>query len=452
MPSRRTSKQRIQAIRNRQRKVHKPRPEAYAAPQSDNPQDMAEHTQQDLTESAQAQSSLVPYNPRLINRSRLQLQLGDWEKLADLDDHELEHNPAAAELQLLAAAGHLQKGGEQARARARALIDSAIEAGLNREAVARILIGGASNTLGRIAALTGHSDHRVLRCFRSALSVSDPAADMELMLHPMAARQLITLAAKTGSHSVKEMAQRVAADMVYLGSNAYGEPGAASKKEGDTVSIVSDSWRPKGGAFSDIATDNERLHKSREELHEYWRSSQQAPLGYTAVDKKRSVRLVELVQQYVGSGTILEIGANAGRNLHYLHAAGFTNLEGIEISPTAVAMLRESFPELSDINIHVGAVEDIIGGFADNSFECVFTMAVLEHLHYESEWIFAHMARIARSIITVEDELRSGERHFARNYERIFTKHGMRQVHLEGREKFGLPTGFAARVFKEHSR
>ena len=210
MPSRRTTKQRIQAIRNRQRKVHKSRPEAYAAPQWDNPQDMAERTQQGLTESAEAQSSLVPYNPRLINRSRLQLQLGDWEKLADLDDHELEHNPAAAELQLLAAAGHLQKGGEQARARARALIDSAIEAGLDRESVARILIGGASNTLGRIAALSDRSDEKVMHHFRSAVAIAVPDADTDLLLQPTATRQLVQLARVSGSAALMDMAQRTA--------------------------------------------------------------------------------------------------------------------------------------------------------------------------------------------------------------------------------------------------
>ncbi len=210
MPSRRTSKQRIQAIRTRQRKARKLRPEAYAAPQSNNPQDRAEHTQQDLTASAQAQSSLVPYNPRLLNRSRLQLQLGDWEKLADLDDHELEHNPAAAELQLLAAAGHLQKGGEQARARARALIVCAMEAGLNRESVARILIGGASNTLGRIAALSDRPDDKVMHHFRSAIAIAVPDADTDLLLQPTATRQLVQLARASGSEALMDMAQRTA--------------------------------------------------------------------------------------------------------------------------------------------------------------------------------------------------------------------------------------------------
>ena len=210
MPSRRTSKQRIQAIRSRPHKARKPRPSTRLARQPGEPKDTADHTQQDLTRTAQAQSSLVPYNPRLLNRSRLQLQLGDWERLADLDDHELQHNPAAAELQLLAAAGHLQKGGEQARARARALIDSAMEAGLNRESVARILIGGASNTLGRIAALSDRPDDKVMHHFRSAIAIALPDADTDLLLQPTATRQLVQLARASGSEALMDMAHRTA--------------------------------------------------------------------------------------------------------------------------------------------------------------------------------------------------------------------------------------------------
>ncbi|NDY96287.1 hypothetical protein [Wenzhouxiangella limi] len=219
MPSRRTSKQRIQAIRSRPHKARKPRPDTHVARQPNEPKDTADHTQQDLTRTAQAQSNLVPYNPRLLNRSRLQLQLGDWEKLADLDDHELQHNPAAAELQLLAAAGHLQKGGEHARSRARALLDRAIGAGMDSESVARILIGGASNTLGRIAALTHRPDQKVMNHFRSAIALAAPDADIDLVLKPTATRQLISLAEASGSSVIWEMAQYAAMGQILSNSS-----------------------------------------------------------------------------------------------------------------------------------------------------------------------------------------------------------------------------------------
>ncbi len=213
MPSNKSSRQRIQAIRKRPRKDRQARGPAPNTPELNAPEAPQNQAQKDLQDVQQAKSGLselVPYNPRLLNRSRTQLQLGDWEKLADLDEHELQHNPAAAELRLLAAAGYLQKGGDQAKARARSLLQSAIEAGLDREFVARILIGGASNTLGRIAALSDRSDDKVMHHFRSAIAIAVPDADAELLLQPTATRQLVQLTRASGSAALMGMAQRTA--------------------------------------------------------------------------------------------------------------------------------------------------------------------------------------------------------------------------------------------------
>lgn len=160
------------------------------------------------TAQESAESSLVPYNPRLLNRAHTRLQLGDWEQLAELDAHELAHNPASAELRLLAAAGHLQRGGDQSKARARDLIESAIGAGMSRESVARMLIGGASNTLGRIAALSERPDKKIMHHFRAAIDIAVPDADTDLLLQPMVTRQLARLARASGSDTLREMAQR----------------------------------------------------------------------------------------------------------------------------------------------------------------------------------------------------------------------------------------------------
>ena len=213
MPSNKSSRQRIQAIRKRPRKDRQARGPGPNTPELNAPETPQNQAQKDLQDVQQTKSDLaelVPYNPRLLNRSRTQLQLGDWEKLADLDVHELEHNPAAAELRLLAAAGCLQKGGDQAKARARTLMKSAIDAGLDRESVARILIGGASNTLGRIAALSDRSDDKVMHHFRSAIALAVPDADAELLLQPTATRQLVQLARASGSAALMDMAQRTA--------------------------------------------------------------------------------------------------------------------------------------------------------------------------------------------------------------------------------------------------
>src|SRR3546814_8910797 len=92
--------------------------------------------------------------------------------------------------------------------------------------------------------------------------------------------------------------------------------------------------------------------RSKDELHSYWRNANDAAnapelyLGVKESQKKRSSFLVELVSAQVGQeARILELGCNVGRNLHYLHQAGYTNLHAIEINEEAVRLLRESFPD-----------------------------------------------------------------------------------------------------------
>lgn len=192
-----SSRKRIRAIRNRRNQAREKGVQAQTSGRASRANaDIATDRKSGLVEERplwRDDNALAAYNPRLLHQSRTQLQLGDWEKLADLDEYELEHNPAALELQLLAAAGHLQKGGEQARDRARALLDRAIEAGLDRESVARILIGGAFNSLGRCAALSNQSIARVRKHFTSAVTVIAPDVDAEALVFPHATRQILML-------------------------------------------------------------------------------------------------------------------------------------------------------------------------------------------------------------------------------------------------------------------
>lgn len=209
--------------------------------------------------------------------------------------------------------------------------------------------------------------------------------------------------------------------------------------------------RATGRALTWLTRPIRRLsQRSRADLHDYWRNSIQSPTSYAEADPKRSTMLVELLREYVGEGPILEIGPNAGRNLHYLREAGYEALTGIEISPVAVEEMRSRYPELADANVLVGPVEEHIRSFGDGEFACVFSMAVLEHIHRDSEWVFGEMARIARTVVTIEDEDTVSERHFPRDYRRVFESTGLRQVFemtLDA-NKHGLGSAFKARVFK----
>jgi len=197
------------------------------------------------------------------------------------------------------------------------------------------------------------------------------------------------------------------------------------------------------------------VYKKSCELHQYWRRPWGCNLPqYYLEGKIRSQFLVEIIKKYAKPNAgILEIGCNVGRNLNYLFLAGFKKLEGIEISENAVHLLKKFYPEMArNAIIHNAPVERIIKNFRDNEFDVVFTMAVFEHIHTDSEWIFPEVARITKDIlITIEDEIGFlSWKHFPRNYKKVFETLGMKQI-----EEFncsaidGLGSNFFARIFKK---
>lgn len=194
--------------------------------------------------------------------------------------------------------------------------------------------------------------------------------------------------------------------------------------------------------------------KSRAELHEYWRAPNDTanPPDYYLQGEPRSRFLLDLIQQHVGSaGSILEIGCNVGRNLHFLYQAGYRSLAGIEISAGALEMMRQHFGEMAAHSriIH-SPVEDAIRALRDREFDAVYTMAVLEHIHPDSEWIFREMVRVCgKCLITIEDEGDISPRHFPRNYRQVFEPLGLRQVYERPSGDIqGLPAPTVARVFR----
>lgn len=192
----------------------------------------------------------------------------------------------------------------------------------------------------------------------------------------------------------------------------------------------------------------------RDLLLQYWKSpwdGSNIPREYLE-GRARSLFLVEIVKRYNKTNArILEIGSNVGRNLNYLFLAGFKELSGIEISENAVQLLKELYPEMaSHVKIYNISVEELIKDFKDGEFDVVFTMAVLEHIHPDSEWVFPQVARITKHVlITIEDELSLSWRHFPRNYKDIFEPLGMKQVEaLNCSDVDGLGNSFFARIFR----
>ena len=147
---------------------------------------------------------------------------------------------------------------------------------------------------------------------------------------------------------------------------------------------------------------------------------------------------------------ILEVGCNVGRNLEYLRRAGYKNLTGIEVSPRALDMMKGWFPDLYEmVAFHPGSIEDEIEGYRENSYDVVFSMAVLQHIHPDSEWIFEEIARVAKhGIVTIEDEARHTTTMWPRNYRHIFETEGFLQAHyMNCAEVTGLMHSYHARRF-----
>ncbi|MDQ3968783.1 MAG: class I SAM-dependent methyltransferase [Thermoproteota archaeon] len=199
---------------------------------------------------------------------------------------------------------------------------------------------------------------------------------------------------------------------------------------------------------------NQSVQKSKDELQKYWRNSDKMnnnPSGYLQGSSKRSEYLVSLVKQYVKpDASILELGSNVGRNLNHLWKAGHHNLSGVEINPEALKLMKQNFPHMQVIT-YEGSIEDRIKELGE--YDLIFTMAVLEHIHSDSEWLFSEMSRKAkRYLITIEGEKKNvSELHFPRNYKNIFEGLGLQQVyekHLSQKE--GLNTNFYARVFSRN--
>ncbi len=168
--------------------------------------------------------------------------------------------------------------------------------------------------------------------------------------------------------------------------------------------------------------------KSREEIHEYWKH---CSAKGNLLPIERSLFLVEIIKRYITtSASIIEIGCSVGRNLNYLFLNGFQNLAGIEISESAIRLLEQSYPKLAEqAVIYNESAEEALGKIPSEEFTLVFTMAVLQHIHPSSEFIFDEIARITGGyFITIEIEHVRTWSAFPRNYKTIFESLGFKQV------------------------
>jgi SAM-dependent methyltransferase len=185
-----------------------------------------------------------------------------------------------------------------------------------------------------------------------------------------------------------------------------------------------------GPAFGQYVGRRYRRMDKQASLHEFWRKPeppQNNPQHYVRATG-RSQALLEIISDLPTDARILEIGCNAGRNIAYLFDHGYTGVEGVEINPHAVELLRTVFPQLADREIHIGAAGETLPKFADDEFDLVYTMAVLEHIHPDESSVFDDMARIGKQVLAIEPEGRLSHRQFPHDIPKEFGDRGLTMV------------------------
>ena len=188
-----------------------------------------------------------------------------------------------------------------------------------------------------------------------------------------------------------------------------------------------------------------------EELREYWSNppdEKNKPDAYRD-EIGRSDYLVRVLDRYISKDDkIFELGCNIGRNLNHLFINGYKNLEAVEINTGALEELRRSFPEMAaEAKLNNAAAEDFMPTLKDDSFDVMFTMAVLLHIHPDSEWIFEHMVRATKKyLVIIEAETSVEYKLYARDYKAIYEGLGMKEVF---NETMPIMENYTTRIFKK---
>lgn len=130
-------------------------------------------------------------NPSVVDGGELELartqwQFGDWDSLAQLDLNSLRTHPDRAKLALLGGVGLLQSGKIESGKKA---INLALNWGGDRKLVRRALLAGASNSLGRAAALAGDLG-RAKRALIEGVVISSLGGDRSLIARARIEHQL----------------------------------------------------------------------------------------------------------------------------------------------------------------------------------------------------------------------------------------------------------------------
>lgn len=191
-----------------------------------------------------------------------------------------------------------------------------------------------------------------------------------------------------------------------------------------------------------------------EDVHNYWKNPED--FGNTTeeyLSQNESAKLMcSLIKKLLGvkkDKSIIELGCNCGRNLNNLAIEGYTNLSGIDISQKAINLMKAKYPEIYyNSNIKIDSLEASLPKIKDNSFDVVFSLAVLMHIPYQSNSIFKEIVRISKQyVITLENEIMPHVwSHYPRDYKKIFEDLGMEEVYFINQN---IIKNYMVRIFKK---
>jgi FkbM family methyltransferase len=128
-------------------------------------------------ESLDVHDAIDAYDDSLLEYSRKQWQLGDWDTLVKLDREQIQHHPDRKVLALLAAAGHLQLGNHEL---AKANIRLAAKWGCEKKLIARVLVSSVQNNVANALLLSGDED-KAAEKYQAAIKMGTPGMEVRLM-------------------------------------------------------------------------------------------------------------------------------------------------------------------------------------------------------------------------------------------------------------------------------
>lgn len=196
---------------------------------------------------------------------------------------------------------------------------------------------------------------------------------------------------------------------------------------------------------------------TKQQAHERWATADHD--AYALEGQERTAYLVELVIGYkplVPATRILEIGCNVGRNLNGLLQAGYEDLTGMDINQNVHKHMKEHYPEVYQKSFYFGPLEFFLTLDPPpfkSLFDVVYTMAVMEHIHPDSEWVFEKIPDLLDKggyLILIEDELNEDGLDFVypRCYRNLFPQ--LTLVHEEDSSHVpGLKKGYKTYVFQK---